>query len=208
MWDRSPRLSKSDLLHELQSPNPYLVPSWSRLCRGYTASMRNRPWFRPFHPQAQELDAQVKRAGENPFGAIKSAQLTIRSNVLDMKALKSMEQTLGWQGEGLPGSWSLHANDQCLGMFRLDFRCESGDILKEMQVCRWILLGSCEAGKRSEVATPGEEEDLDRGAYGLVVCSAPDSDRFYRIGVFMPVRGRKNFSLFQRLSKTETITII
>jgi hypothetical protein len=148
--------------------------------------MRNRPFY-PFHPQVQELEAQIKRAGENPFGSIKSAQLTIRSNVLDMKALKSMEQTLEYQGRANPGFWSLHADHQCLGMFHLDFRCEPGDILNEMQVYRWILLGSCEPGERSEVAISGEGEDLNGGAYGLIIYSAPDSDRFYRIGVFMPV---------------------
>ena len=39
-WCCIPQLAKSDFLHELQYPNPYLFPSWSRLCSGYIESMR------------------------------------------------------------------------------------------------------------------------------------------------------------------------
>jgi hypothetical protein len=200
-WECPSEISKSDLFRELQASNPYLIPSWSRLCRGYTESTRVYPGLRAFQQQAQKLHAQVEREGENPFGAIKSAQLTIRSNVLDIKFLKSMELTI-------EPEWALHVNGQCLGDFRLDFWCESRDMLKEMQEYRLVLLGSFDNGESSGATSPREEEDLDRGACGLIVCSAVDPERFYRIGVFMPVRGKKNLGLFQRLSKVESITII
>jgi hypothetical protein len=219
LWDCTPRSSKSDLLHELQSSSPYLCPSWSGLCRGHVEG-REAPTSQL---EAEEMDAQVELAGENPFGAIRSGQLIIRSNILDLASFNTTKLTL--ENPYLPAGRiqsyrALSINGQSVGMFALDFRRETDPTLEDMESYKWVLLSSDEAGEEAaEVATQAGK-DLDRGAWGLIVCPTPEAGKYYRIGIFRPLLRKvehkwgsnwdelANYRLFQRLSKTQTIVII
>jgi hypothetical protein len=214
-WHHSPPSNphKTDRFYGNQRENPFLVPSWSRLTRGYTEGQIS--YGDSFQTEVMEIDAQVQLAGENPFGAIRSGELIIRSNVLNITSLGELKIM---PDQVTNNYYGLLSDDNFIGTFRLDFSIEGRQILNEMQAFKWVLLGSYEISKNAME----KKVSLDRGAYGLIICPAREANKFYRIGMFKAGLERiitpgdenrrfvtvGNLNLFKKLSKVETVTII
>jgi hypothetical protein len=214
-WYRGHTPLKADLCYGHQLESAYLVPSWSPLSRGYIDFLER--YKESLKAEVKEINAQVDLLGENPFGAITSGELITRSNVIDMASLGDLEIRSHHRENHCYG---LIVDGQFLGNFRLDFGFDSQDILDEMRAFRLVLLGSYEVPEAFKA--PKLEASCDRGAYGLIICPAQVSNKFYRIGMFEPWVEKivtpesqeeqffevENLHLFKELSKVETVTII
>lgn len=217
MWEGGPpKMPVQRHLSGLQARNGYLVPSWSRLARGYTECIRNDHYYQGHQAEFDSLDAYTDLAGGNPFGAIKNGRLHISSRVLDLATLDRdklairpghdpmMESILEYDGEYVC-NFGLDFRDEPRELNEHDSKDESSAILEDTESFKWVLLGSCEVVSSDESADSQSSENTDRalespdrvernleefesrrGGFGLILYSVANSDEFYRVGTFCP----------------------
>lgn len=189
----------ADFFRPIAAPEPYLVPSWSRLARGGTAYLdpeELEPGHGLFRAAFELLSVSVALAGPNPFGAITRGEIVLHGTVFtprehpDFRAYGPRPK--GYSGFGLLDEYRL---DLLVG---LD---EDGDE-EEGQFCRFTLDYDCPARELAERAAGlsmvclGSRKDLAPEnfymrdlrvhvvAYGLMLSPAERANHFHRVGMF------------------------
>lgn len=219
IWFRPYSPSRTIYLSSLQkSPENYVTPSWSMVGRGgVSVGIDNMsPHYSDLRPESELLDANTELVGGNRFGAIKAGNLNIRSHVLCLALLGKTKLSV-IEGGGI-GIWFLRYGGKDVGRFYLDFTYtpsrwgryehEDAGILNDIESITWVLLGSCKVRHLDE---PENKARQGRGAFGLVLYPVPDSDEFYRVGVFFPAEPGKHsdgLRLFKEEGEVRTIIVI
>lgn len=201
------------------SPSSYIVPSWSRLGKGNSFALDKR--FRRPTQETLKLDAHIVNNGENPFGAIRDAQLEVRTHTMCLRTATNIELTKIELVTGKPFSpdpWkasfvqsdksALYSEDQhrfsCMVWDKHRFSCSvwvdydlgKEEVRRDAEEWKWVLLGA----------------SLDE-PFGLLLSRADDS-KWCRVGVFAPSMGigsqheRMKLSDFMSFSSVETLLII
>lgn len=146
-------------------PAGLMIPSWSRLAKGYTESYvyNHLLWQlderRPIRSEIRLHKARVSTVGDNPFGVLRECCLWIRGYTLDMSH-RELQISFEPQPE-VPltvGASHLVVHGRCFG--HLEFDWEDGDddpgkhpSNEDVKELKLLLLGSFEY----EVRTDGEE---------------------------------------------------
>ncbi|KAH8893472.1 hypothetical protein GQ53DRAFT_822153 [Thozetella sp. PMI_491] len=182
IWDLPSR--PAYFLGLAQSPESYLVPSWSSVGRGDWESLKFQAWtgaYSEFQKETEILDASTELVGKNRFGAIKNGQLCIRSHVLGLASLDQAKLRIA-QVKDQFGIviHVLRYGGKDVGKFWLDFDSGEADMLDDIVSFTWILLGSCKA-REFEKETKARQS---HGAFGLILHPVPNSVKFHRVGVF------------------------
>lgn len=235
MWFRSDLNTIGKMTTHLRnhrSPIPYLLPSWSYLCKGqlkfFVNIMRHGDIILPSYtsdaPEVEYLDWERCLLRVDPMGALKSAKLKIRSRVLRLPAT----ETFTIRNPLLPGrptppdtmtgqEWEIVHEDQfgtgssSLNVV-LDYNPTKANVRSDLHVWRWVLLGSCSVRHHdSSPPLSGLHQSYEdyRYPYGLLVARIwPDKD-WCRVGVFLP-RSHSDFTLerFMNCSEVESISIV
>jgi hypothetical protein len=201
--------------------NNISLPSWSPLGRGMFvnhAIYKDNHCFSSFQPEYTHLQANATPAGDNPFGDIKPDWwLRIHSYVLDMATLDQQNLEIDDIHDELDGSRGILIYERKhIGHFEMDFSYrELGDdstpgspasIQQEISRFSWVLLGSCKVRNTND---PPNKTRRARGACGLVLFSPPNSNEFFRVGVFFPAHPEHhNDGLFLLRRKGQLRSII
>ncbi|KAK4446191.1 HET-domain-containing protein [Podospora aff. communis PSN243] len=211
----------------------YLVPSWSPIGYGYDLSDDFRGlelWFDDFQVETERISAETVLKGSNPYGAIKDAWLSVRGTMLDLRGVGAYVSKMPFRSLLL--NWVLRHGESFVGAFSLDFAHPAlnidktthnsddndGDadipcVTKDLGPYQLLLLGSCRTifHEHCEDGCQGPEPEKDRGAIGLILHPAPDSDKFYRVGAFFPIlRGKHGdgLRLFRTMGEVRDVVII
>lgn len=208
-----------------------LLPSWSPLGGGRAIAYRvnmyggvesrrgahaRRVPMSDFEPAYETLVAHTKPSGsENPFGDLESDWgLEIRSRTIDMSRLEARDLELDDLGGDLEFEATLEYRDRCLGRYVLDFyytldsTTKPSCSLDEIASFTWVLLGSCRIAEKEDGLGAMQQPT---GAFGLILLPIPDSDKFFRAGVFFPGfpdRPHDGLALFEELGEIKTITVV
>ncbi len=229
MWSVHNRFNipKSEYLDRIQSPEPYIVPSWSRLCKGYTENLRSyQRIFQRLLPEVEYLDPIITLQGKNKFGSIRDAQLHVKSAAMTLEPSGVMRavsvEPVTYNSAHLTTSWLLtcRRRDETLhcSMIALDYTVSDLEIHEDVGEWRWLLLGSCALRERYGAAsnnasnTDGLEEEM-RYPYGLLVHRIQGGSKWCRVGTFLPNRygspiPTMSLRTFREASKVEVTTII
>ncbi|KAI1867240.1 uncharacterized protein JN550_007292 [Neoarthrinium moseri] len=213
-----PRDAKSVHLDRISSPDPFLVPSWSQLCKPYPVNLVDYyPASWPPVSEFEHIDAKVSLCGSNPFGAIKRAWLQVRSHTMTLKSatgIELVETPLLYHRLTPLASCrlSIKGTDGGISYCHVwpDYDMSEKEAHEEALAWKWILLGSCSmTTRKTSIATEGRE---DRQPYGLLLHRVNISE-WCRVGMFfaMPYGcSHAMFSLqaFKNASEIETVTII
>ncbi|KAJ4127148.1 hypothetical protein NW768_008775 [Fusarium equiseti] len=120
-------VSFTDLLIQLQSPSPYVAPSWSWVAKSWVLSGRlNAVYFLPLlseyvdniQGEVEITDARIVLKGSNPFGEIINACLDIRGRVFSPK--EELEYVQVGDDE-LDFRQTLRLGDRCIVDIEPDF---------------------------------------------------------------------------------------
>lgn len=152
-WERDLYRSLSWMgpLVRSHSPRPdgLVIPSWSRLAKGYTETSRYPKSSRNLFDLRSEIKtskARVVPIGDDPFGALKECSLWIRGYTLDMnrKEVQISSEPMVTNRE----QWHLVVHGRCFGDLEFDWkaglsdpkeRCPSAEDVKSLKT---LLLGS------------------------------------------------------------------
>ena len=93
--------AKPPIFKSHRSPIPYLLPSWSQLCKRYLnfyvithiedSRWNNRPSHLSDAPEVECLDWERCLLRNDPMGALMSAKLKIRTRVMELPTTKTLE---------------------------------------------------------------------------------------------------------------------
>ncbi|KAM6519216.1 hypothetical protein FALCPG4_012863 [Fusarium falciforme] len=93
---------RQELTAYLESPDPYIAPSWSWAREGYSISVSLehildlRQEFEVLQQEFALLDAKMDTVGSNPYGQLKSGKLTLRSRVSEIPSSWDFVDELGY----------------------------------------------------------------------------------------------------------------
>lgn len=235
MWNRwnFSNISKTTHLQSHRSPIPYLLPSWSYLCKGYLKlcfhgiiQTEQGLWHNGFladAPEAEYLDWERCLRGNDPMGALKSAKLKIRTRVMNLRTIKILEVKHPRPGDlptpvDLAGQkWMVacgdHVETESYPLnIHLDYNTTKDKLGLDVLGWKWILLGSCSmCYERKSRLGPFYRTVEEKGyPYGLLVAKLwEEKEEWCRIGTFAP-EAFGDFSLeqFMEFSEMESITIV
>lgn len=166
--------SSSTGSHPMQ-PAALMIPSWSRLAKGYTESyVYDYPlnWL-DLRSEINVPRARVTTVGDNPFGALEECRLWIRGYTLDMNRSEVHVSAEPRLIRGV-GQFHLVLHGRCFGHLEFDWqaghddpktKCPSKEDVRELKL---LLLGSFKYSA-SEVILQDEESE------GLRIHSKQDS---------------------------------
>ncbi len=175
-------------LDQTIAPNPYLVPSWSCLTRGYVewgyCQLPKPPSVRvaPAVPEFEWISPLIHLARNNPLGAVSAAEIRVRSNFLDLNRLRKAHNNLQLQTKHYPNPSSrtilIHMDKEPLAEVALDFYCNPEEELEELWKSQLVLLSSGTA--HDERTTEGRAGVSS--TWGLVLSRVPSKpDTFCRV---------------------------
>lgn len=132
-----------------ERPAALMIPSWSRLAKGYTESYAynySLNWI-DLRSEINVPRARVTTFGDNPLGALKECRLWIRGYTLDMNR---SEVHVSAEPRPTPGKgrWHLVLHGRCFGHLGFDWQaghddpnmtCPSKEDVRELKL---LLLGS------------------------------------------------------------------
>lgn len=146
-------------------PDGLVIPSWSRLAKGYTetyAYSYSSSWFN-VRSEIKISKGRIVTVGDNPFGALKECSLWIRGYTLALNR-KEVQISSNPSVRDL-GQWHLVLHGRCFGHLGFDWRaglpnpkekCPSAEDVKFLKI---LLLGSfIEDSTSKEVSEDGESE--------------------------------------------------
>ncbi|KAI1851694.1 hypothetical protein JX266_003156 [Neoarthrinium moseri] len=218
-WTMNPtsRDAKSVHLDRISSPDPFLVPSWSQLCKPYAVNLRKHYSTMSLVSEVEHIDAQVSLCGSNPFGTIKNARLQVRSHTMTLKSATGIElvETTRLNFGLTPPAWcrlSIKGTDGGISYCHVwpDYNMSEKEAHEEALAWKWILLGSFSVtAPATSIATNDGE---DRQPFGLLLHRVNRSE-WCRVGLFYPepYHGRRDFlslQTFKSASEIETVTVI
>lgn len=193
----------------------YIVPSWSALSVHHVvdyfhSSRRHYDYDLVFADRRPEalFRTEMQLAGTNPFGALKSGVLHVRSLVLDLSHPGMSDLAIHVPcASPLPHTYNapiLRAACGDVCKFVLDIW--HGGLGRDLRNMKLLLIGSCKVrrGRGKGRLRKG------RAAYGLVLCPVPGLSAFYRVGVFYPTLSRtyrQGFRLLRRLGEMRDVVI-
>lgn len=172
-----------------------------------------------------EVTLVSKDPNADPYGAIESAQLEIRSYTFQNQS--RVDQSIAIK-RFRPTIWSVvidwdSRHFHCL--VHLDYHLRESDINQDPRMWRWVLLGSVQRGAKCHTwtASTDNNEELGRYPYGLLLLQVPYQKEWYRVGVFshdstgvsrrlLPTHlsGTVGMTLnvFKKMSEIEAITVL
>ncbi|KAI0477829.1 heterokaryon incompatibility protein-domain-containing protein [Xylariaceae sp. FL0804] len=193
------------------SQDPYVAPSWSCVGKGAMAWVLRLTKYSKSRredaaPEAEAIEGRVVPLGRNVFGALRAAEIEIRSAAIDFAREART-------GVPVP-PWHFPYDDSIVGFasglrikFELDFSTkgyEDEAIRRIISRTSWVLLGSTQGG--------GIFNEFPGGkcAYGLILePTSSSSGRFQRIGVFFSdYFGHPYLDEFVAIAETETVVVI
>jgi hypothetical protein len=150
-WHRSIQIHeerpKELHLRSTCEPVTYTVPSWSILGKNYAelhieSSLR----FSDVRSEVQSCDGKVALVGTDPFGAVQTAHLEIRSHSFEAHArvgqsitTRQIERVTITNLWSVVIDWDTHQH-HCI--VYLDYDLKTSDMFQDPRTWRWVLLGS------------------------------------------------------------------
>lgn len=216
MWCNARPSGDPQTLHVSRacSPSPYIVPSWSRLGKGNSYALDQH--LSDPKQGTLKLDAHITQTGENPFGAIRDAQLEVCTHTICLRNAKNIYLDTEWllvPRAHCPESWKISLVERDKPTFSgklrwtrrrldcciwVDYDLKAEDLRRDAKGWKWVLLGF-------SLGQP----------FGLLLSHANDS-KWCRVGIFAPPiytrphAGPRPTQLkqFTDFSNVETVTII
>lgn len=208
---------------------PYTVPSWSILCKGEVKLViADYLYFMNIRSEMQSCVGKVTLVSNDPnadpYGAIRSAQLEIRSHSFQTQS--KVDQSIATKLAG-PTGWSVFIDWEsrrfhCIAF--LDYHLQESDMNQDSRMWRWVLLGSVQRSTKCfGTANTENDGEAERYPYGLLLLQDPRQKKWYRVGVFVKRTSamsadswRTKYSAvedltldnFKEMSKIETITVL
>jgi hypothetical protein len=235
MWIDIGITDKTTVLSQLQSPDPYVAPSWSWASR-YRVFMGQpalEDWLhlgepRDVRKEYSKAEAQVSRTDNNPYGRISQCRLTI--SAVTVRILHELHlaadgmDTSEYHDEGLSARIQM---DWCKNREADDFFFLLLGSLKPWQKNlksenqynagshtdkgkdRAGTNGKGEGGKLSQNCVSGEDAYKGRIAYGIIILRALEAGEFYRVGVWSAAeKDGKGGLYYFRDYQESTVTLI
>lgn len=212
-----------------QPSQPYLVPSWSQLCKGvYTQSLGYySSTCRRHRAEVDRIEPDIKLAGANRFGAIKSATLTVQSFVMSLGSTSTISVVSMTLSRDCDPAWTtdwrltVKRDEDLLGCcgVDLDHHVREMDALEYIRQSKLVLLGSCTLRPAGEDESDYLYDNSDiqgseqRYPYGILVHRSQEDQSWYRVGTFRPERPEKlaptiSLEIFKEASRTESLKLI
>lgn len=208
----SGRARQTEHFRLLELRNPYVVPSWSRILKGYTENHIHRdPRIFDFKPEAELTDFQLPTAGTNRFGPILGGRLIVTGKTITMQHANSLEVSRIPPGIfsylASLDHWVIELKNRHQILVHLDFRSAEERDSAAIRESTLVLLGSSRIRKwNRDIHDVEPDEDTDsietgsgrgdqhlddewrRYPYGLVLRpSFMNPEVFHRIGAFFPI---------------------
>lgn len=220
MWARENHstISKTTHLQSHRSPVPYLLPSWSQLCKGdlcffesthVEGIKRLAPFSHVSHASEVEyLDWERSLLRNDPMGALTSAKLKIRTRIMKLPITKFVEvrhPQPHWQKippEEPPKedwekqNWVIicddHGDTESVSLnIHLDHNSTKANVGSDMFGWKWVLMGSCSLVFPYDPPPRALRRSYEeyRYSYGLIVAPLwEDREEWCRVGIFTPER--------------------
>ncbi|KAI1095826.1 heterokaryon incompatibility protein-domain-containing protein [Rostrohypoxylon terebratum] len=188
---KHPTPSFSALLEQLTHPEVYIAPTWSWASRRGVTYHSRSPIYRPdlymhyFYKNIRKAyhkyESGMVTAGIDPYGRLKSGSLKITGRTLDLQI--SPEKVR--KPEIDDGEFVVDSEDRAIVRFECDWAGSITDVGNHVVL---LLLGHTTDDMLLSITEAEEPDDdaipKDRLAYGLLIYRAPESENFYRIGLF------------------------
>ncbi|KAI0899745.1 heterokaryon incompatibility protein-domain-containing protein [Annulohypoxylon nitens] len=210
-----PSSSFSALLEQLTRPETYVAPTWSWASRqGVTYHSRNpvhRPdlymhyFYKNIRKTYRKFESGLIKTGVDPFGRLKNGSLKITSRIFDLQISPDRVR----KPEIDDGEFVVDNEDRAIANFECDWAGSITDVGKHVVL---LLLGHSTDDPLLSVTEANELDDdaipEDRLAYGLLIYRAPESESFYRIGIFWSnFKDGYGTTLFKECEEKEIVLI-
>lgn len=175
MWTRSnfSNINKITHLQSHRSPIPYLLPSWSYLCKGYLniygfiQSLDSKYHDKPYHvsdtPEVEHLDWERCLLRNDPMGALRSAKLKIRTRVMNLPTTTIFGVKHPYPRDEHEQQWVINVGTRGPSLnVHLDYNATEANVGSDVLGWKWVLMGSCSLRYRN--SDSGSDSGSDCGS--------------------------------------------
>jgi hypothetical protein len=179
LWWVSPEAKWESFLINLNTPNPYVAPSWSWASRKSYVEFGGRQHQMPRRTEkiAQEckiIDIKVDLIGSNPFGAVRNAVLSLSGKLAPLPSMLHLmlPSSFCWP------TWKIYKRSALLGVCDFDWITDFEESLQAPGVGMMMLL----------IASWGKEarktsSQTKKCTYGLILLPTGNESEYRRVGV-------------------------
>jgi hypothetical protein len=179
LWWVRPEARWESFLTNLNTPNPYVAPSWSWASRKSYMEFGVRQHQLPVRTEkiAQEckiIDIKVDLIGSNPFGAVRNAVLSLSGKLAPLPSMLHLmaPSTFRWP------RWKIYERSALLGVCDFDWITDFEESLQAPGVgMMMLLIASWGKGARKT------SSQTKKCTYGLILLPTGNESEYHRVGV-------------------------
>lgn len=181
LWNLSPKDTWENFLESLNTPNPYVAPSWSWASSKSYVEFCLPKFTERLTQECKIIDIRIDVPGCDPYGVVASAILTLSGKLAPLSSVRYFQPS-----KYILPSWEILKGSALLGIANLDWITNEDD---DQMLCsvglRMLLIASW--GKGSHKPSNGR----GKCAYGLILLPTGNENEYRRVGVFSFGKGGK-----------------